>query len=215
MNKIWFTSDTHFSHANIIRYCERPFRDVNEMNRTLSQNWNSTVDSDDIIVHMGDVTMMSRPDKDASTLKILKNLKGRKVLVYGNHDKQQMRLQYEEWGWTVVKSITCSGVFLQHYHEKNPDNENDLIIHGHSHNSFHAEGFIDVGVDAQPGFKPVDARSILDDEKYYSLRDVLVELVREKNGCLGNIFGTFVMCGEDSNFCSRKCQQLVQKDDFE
>lgn len=47
-SRVFFTSDTHFNHANIIRYCQRPFKDPAEMNETLITNWNQTVGNEDI-----------------------------------------------------------------------------------------------------------------------------------------------------------------------
>lgn len=50
----FFTSDTHFGHANIIRFCNRPFRNVEEMNEALIENWNLVVSEDDTVFHLGD-----------------------------------------------------------------------------------------------------------------------------------------------------------------
>ena len=42
-NKVFFTSDTHFYHANIINFCKRPFANVETMNEALIENWNAVV----------------------------------------------------------------------------------------------------------------------------------------------------------------------------
>ena len=42
-SRVFFTSDTHFNHMNIISYCQRPFRDIHEMNETIIVNWNNAV----------------------------------------------------------------------------------------------------------------------------------------------------------------------------
>ena len=52
---IWFTSDSHFGHRNIITYSSRPFSSVEEMDETLIQNWNSVVKPNDLIFNLGDV----------------------------------------------------------------------------------------------------------------------------------------------------------------
>ena len=49
----FFTSDTHFNHANIIKFCNRPFKDVEQMNDVMIANWNSVIGKDDTVFHMG------------------------------------------------------------------------------------------------------------------------------------------------------------------
>lgn len=53
-SKVYFTSDTHFYHSNIIGFCKRPFKNVEDMNETLIENWNRVVSQDDIVFHLGD-----------------------------------------------------------------------------------------------------------------------------------------------------------------
>lgn len=52
--RTFFTSDTHFNHANIIHFCNRPFKDVEQMNETIIANWNNVISQDDTVFHLGD-----------------------------------------------------------------------------------------------------------------------------------------------------------------
>jgi len=54
---LWFTSDTHFSHARIIELCDRPFKDYHHMNEFIIGNWNAAVAWDDEVTHLGDVAL--------------------------------------------------------------------------------------------------------------------------------------------------------------
>lgn len=79
----WFTSDTHFFHDNMIKYCGRPFSSVEEMNDVMVDNWNSVVKPGDIVYHLGDVFMKASHEDFA---KLWAKLNGRKRLIVGNHD---------------------------------------------------------------------------------------------------------------------------------
>jgi calcineurin-like phosphoesterase family protein len=79
----FFTSDTHFGHANIIKFCDRPFRDVDHMDEQLIGNWNSIVQPEDTVWHLGDVALGPR-ERWASRLG---RLNGHIFLVPGNHDR--------------------------------------------------------------------------------------------------------------------------------
>lgn len=82
-DKLFFTSDLHLFHENIIEYCNRPFSSIDEMNRKLIHNWNDIVGVDDDIIVDGDFMFTSNLKKIEETINILN---GRIWLVLGNHD---------------------------------------------------------------------------------------------------------------------------------
>ena len=108
----WFTSDTHFYHANIIKYCNRPFADVEEMNKALVDNWNSIVGNDDIVWHLGDFAL----GKKENVLEILPKLNGKINLVMGNHDHHKLNFYYDAGFHRVYdrKVIINDFVILSH-----------------------------------------------------------------------------------------------------
>jgi len=83
---VFFTADTHYSHANIIKYCNRPFANAAEMNRQLVDNWNAVVSPSDIVFHLADVTLGGI----SAAKQFFKSVHGR-IYVLGypkHHDKQ-------------------------------------------------------------------------------------------------------------------------------
>ena len=90
---VFFTSDTHFNHTNIIRFCSRPFKDVEHMNETLIANWNRVVGPDNIVFHLGDFCLGG----SAEWTKILKRLNGKIYLIAGNHDMKNLRQNYTKY----------------------------------------------------------------------------------------------------------------------
>ncbi|MDO4878471.1 MAG: metallophosphoesterase [Neisseria sp.] len=86
MSKIFFTSDLHFSHKNIAKFCPqfRPFGNVAEMDEFLIHTWNSTVSAEDTVYNLGDVSFAHDPEQIAA---VLARLNGRHHLIYGNHDR--------------------------------------------------------------------------------------------------------------------------------
>lgn len=96
---IWFSSDQHFGHSNIIDFCDRPFDSVEHMDEILIKNWNSVVAADDLVYIVGDLCM----GEFSKTIKHVSRLNGRKVLIPGNHDRC----------WTGK----AAGVRLEHYRQ--------------------------------------------------------------------------------------------------
>ena len=85
-SEVFFTSDTHFGHSNIIKYCARPFDTINNMDEALINNWNAKVPKDGIVYHLGDFAWGSINYWE----KIREQLNGEIILVYGNHDEKYL-----------------------------------------------------------------------------------------------------------------------------
>jgi calcineurin-like phosphoesterase family protein len=83
--KVFFTSDTHFGHNNILKFCQRPWADIKAHNAGIVELWNSVVGPDDIVFHMGDVCWFNSRHE---TYKLLKQLNGHIYIVLGNHDTE-------------------------------------------------------------------------------------------------------------------------------
>lgn len=169
---IYFTADLHFWHDHIIHHCDRPFWSEVEMNDSLIENWNDTVRPDDEIYILGDITMEG-PEKAFS---MLSQLRGKKYLVRGNHDRFVDNSDWEHYSWVFQ--------WVKDYHELVLDNQKFILfhyplvewndfykgaiqLHGHQHNKpeYNHQQLqagikrYDVGVDAN-GFSPVSAAAI-------------------------------------------------------
>lgn len=78
---IWFVSDLHFGHKNILRFCNRPWNTTEEMDEALINNWNSVIKDNDIVFNLGDFAFAP----NSKWKEILGKLKGKHYLVLGNH----------------------------------------------------------------------------------------------------------------------------------
>ena len=172
---IYFTADTHFDHSNIISHNERPFKDVNQMNEKIIQNWNTCINENDEIYVLGDFTFNGN-GSDANN--ILKRLNGIKYLIKGNHDKfvddELFDKKYFEWikDYYVLDYQKMKFV-LFHYPilEWAGFFKDSIHLYGHVHNcSKHKEQqkrlnilgkmAINVGVDVN-NFSPISIEKIL------------------------------------------------------
>lgn len=100
MGKTFFTADTHFGHGNIIAYENRPFGDAAEMDSELIRLWNETVSDGDTVYMLGDFSFYGKEE----TAAICKQLRGRKLLVRGNHDNHSNQW-YRDCGFAEVYDI--------------------------------------------------------------------------------------------------------------
>ena len=89
----FFISDTHFFHENIIRFCNRPFSDFEEMNESMVESWNRVVSPGDTVYHLGDVSWRG----DYRAAELISRLNGKKHLILGNHDKKLKHEFLDQW----------------------------------------------------------------------------------------------------------------------
>ena len=111
----FFTSDTHFNHENIIKFCNRPFKDVEQMNDVMIANWNSVIGKDDTVFHLGDFCLGGA----AEWTKILDRLNGKIYLIMGNHDLKNIRQgfisRFEHVAMQMRIEIGKKRIYLCHY----------------------------------------------------------------------------------------------------
>jgi calcineurin-like phosphoesterase family protein len=180
---VWFTADLHLGHANIIRYCNRPFTDVVKMNDALVGGWNEVVAPSDTVWVLGDVAL----GPIEQSLALVERLAGRKLLVAGNHDRCWSGHGRRARGWTeryrsagfdevhqdeVTIDVGGHPVTACHfpyrgdshdedrYLEHRPVDNGAWLLHGHVHDRWRQWGrMINVGVDVW-SYRPVSAGTI-------------------------------------------------------
>lgn len=168
--KVFFTSDTHFGHSNIIKYCQRPFNSAEHMDEVLISNWNEVVSPQDIVFHLGDFCFGS----DKEWIEILKRLNGTKYLILGNHDlkkianSNQIKDYFADINMQMRVVVDKQKLLLNHYPFLCFEGgyQNVWQLFGHVHSSKHSTGLdkerlvhlfptqYDVGVDNN-NYRPV------------------------------------------------------------
>lgn len=148
MAEIFFTSDTHFGHTNIIKHCNRPYTCKEEMDEDIVKKWNDRVSKNDIVYHLGDVTWYGPKGAE-----ILGRLKGTKHLMLGNHDSLRVIGNYFEDILDYKRLCPRNNLqlILMHYpiqswHLKE---RGSIHLHGHTHGNIDNTGLLrfDIGVD--------------------------------------------------------------------
>ncbi len=152
-------SDMHFGHKNIILFEDRPFTTIEEMDNTIIQNWNNTVDKNDKVFVLGDVSFYNKE----KTSKIINRLHGYKTLILGNHDEDHSPLWWSEAGFNEVYRFPIifeKFYILSHeplYMSKNMPYAN---IHGHIHHlKYEDRQFFNVSVECVE-YTPVNFEKI-------------------------------------------------------
>lgn len=182
MSNIWITSDTHFGHANIIKYCARPFKNLQDMDDTLVENWNSVVKPGDKVYHLGDVYF-----KNGKSVEywdhFFTRLHGQKRLVLGNHDDAKDMILHKFFRKIVVWRMMPEFKLLMTHipvHEVSLgiriDERHDLAgnegmvgnevrqlvnVHGHIHqNNAYSKRYVNVCVE-KTDYKPVHIEDVI------------------------------------------------------
>ena len=186
--KCWFTSDQHFDHINVITFCNRPWSDIKEMNKSLIDNWNEVVSKDDVVFILGDFCWK----KDCWEVKRkLDELNASHIfIVLGNHDDKE---QFKKVSKKVEVISDTAMIFISGIDEDKPSREYEIMVshfplatwphfrrgtinlHGHIHSGPRSKSDVDrpgfdlilkngltydVGVDNN-NYHPVEIREIL------------------------------------------------------
>jgi len=161
--RLFFSSDHHFSHVNMIKYENRPFKSVEEMNEKLIFNHNQRITDNDVCIFLGDLYL--RGGKEGGRLHyldFLNRMNGRITIIKGNHDFHSNHIIDP----IQKATLSVSGLRVLCVHDPiNGDTMHDVIIHGHLHSKsflmeFHKNNKIalcvNVGVDVPEWkFRPV------------------------------------------------------------
>lgn len=114
-SKVFFTSDTHFWHDNVINFSHRPFDNIENMNEALITLWNETVSSDDVVYHLGDFCFCGQE----KFTNLITKLNGKKFLILGNHDLKNIKRSWTEYfeNIAMMAQIKVEGqpVYLSHF----------------------------------------------------------------------------------------------------
>jgi calcineurin-like phosphoesterase family protein len=177
---VLFSSDHHFDHANVIKYCERPFKTVEEMNETMVERWNSKVTNEDLVHYLGDFCL------NKAGLRFRNRLNGEIILHPGNHDGKILKTKDEKKREKDIARYKDAGFFDVHwrkpffymgkfnaylwhlpyvpekppvdydlrYMEFRPKDQGQWLLHGHVHEKAGKLGprMINVGVDVWNGY---------------------------------------------------------------
>lgn len=167
--KIYFTADTHFGHANIIQYTNRPFDGVGQMDDVLIANWNHVVGPNDHVYHLGDFALSNV----THCSRILNRLNGKIFLIKGNHEKTALACE-DHFEWVKdyhelhVPHPNGKGgkqmIVLSHYAMRvwNASHKGSWQLYGHSHGTLPDDPNLlafDAGVDCH-GYSPISLHQV-------------------------------------------------------
>jgi calcineurin-like phosphoesterase family protein len=163
---IWLTADLHIGHFNIIRYCNRPFKDLDQMHETIIGKWNQRVQNGDIVYLLGDLGFVNRSDLEISSF--LSRVNGEIYLIRGNHDKGEKNWYLKQGirevhdHYLILENSLLSHYPMEHdiYDGKRTGKLKEMLstVYLKNHCNYHyyahthrppaeGDGFMNVGVD--------------------------------------------------------------------
>lgn len=192
---LFFTSDFHLFHKNVLQFDNRPFKDVHEMHTAIEERWNEVVDKDDIVIYLGDLSFARKDDKNFVE-GIMWSLNGTIHYVMGNHDDYreiskdkryesvqdylEVRVKHFVDG-KVVETLFC----CMHYpiYSWNKAHRGSYMVHGHCHGNLHHgedasfyvnRRVIDVGC-MLTDYRPISYLEVMD-----RLKDVVLPVLEDR-----------------------------------
>lgn len=159
---LWFISDTHFRHANILTFKQedgtplRSFSSVEEMDETMVERWNAVVQPPDHVWHLGDWTMLRGKQIRQLDHQLMSRLKGHKRLVLGNHDHGDPAW-YAQWFEKIRGSHRIDRTLLFSHYPVHPDSlpPGCFNIHGHTHAQPSTLPYLNLSVERMD-YRPID-----------------------------------------------------------
>lgn len=164
MSEVFMIGDTHFCHSNIIKYCDRPFNSTEEMNEKLIENWNKVVGKQDRVFMMGDFALCGKE----KIIEIGNRLKGKKILILGNHEGASLKTYYEAGFEMVSKYPILFNEFFILSHEPQYVQENGVYANIFAH------------VHTNPMYKSVSSRSFCVSAERINYTPISFEIIKKQ-----------------------------------
>jgi len=164
----FITSDTHFWHTNIIKFCKRPFFDAKRMNDCLVERWNQKVPKNATVWHLGDFAFHHKADV---LERIVRQLNGQIRIILGNHDEKKEFEKVAHLFAEIIPSgfvehrVNRRKIVMCHYPMAswNGSHDGSVMLHGHCHGTLEElDGRLDVGVDCHGNYEPFSYDEVME-----------------------------------------------------
>ena len=184
--KIFFTSDLHFGHENVIRFDNRPFNTVEEMDKEMIKRWNAKVGKGDIVYVLGDFIWKAATNEAVS---IIRRLNGQIILIKGNHDrflhnaaakKALAGIKDYDDICVTLEDGTTRRCILSHYFIPFYNGHRYQAIHLHGHSHFTEESVEEVRITTELNEKGYDLKIYNVGCMYWNYTPVTLDEILER-----------------------------------